>query len=200
MSKLICGVGINDLPRGSISSDRRAYHFYDAWRQTLNRCYVSDNKNYTDVAVCDAWLVLSNFKEWYDQQYYVEGWHLDKDILVPKNRIYSPETCRFVPKEVNSLLTGYNKSKRSEAIGVDFLKSKYRARVTTYKESGKHLGYFDNELEAHNAYRVAKSDHIKDVVTQLAIDHPKLDPLISEALLVRAEKLLDFNLKYEDFM
>lgn len=45
---------------------------------------------------------FSNFAEWFDK-HHVEGWELDKDILVSGNRTYSPETCCFVPHEINVL-------------------------------------------------------------------------------------------------
>lgn len=51
------------------------------------------------------------FTDWCQEQYgymFKESngyfWQLDKDILVPGNRIYSPETCMFVPCRVNNLL------------------------------------------------------------------------------------------------
>ena len=38
-----------------------------------------------------------------------EGRYLDKDILVRGNKLYSPDTCLFVPQEINNLLTVQNK-------------------------------------------------------------------------------------------
>lgn len=56
------------------------------------------------------WKYLSNFKKWYDE-HYVEGWHLDKDILMQGNKFYSPETCCFVPFEINVLFRRRTKTK-----------------------------------------------------------------------------------------
>lgn len=38
---------------------------------------------------------------------HMEGWHLDKDILLKGNKVYSPETCAFVPAKINSLLISW---------------------------------------------------------------------------------------------
>ncbi|MEN3752517.1 hypothetical protein ABC733_06730 [Mangrovibacter sp. SLW1] len=68
----------------------------------LNMIYrVNNDTNYKDVTICDEWL---NDKEAYYHWYLanmIEGWHLDKDILSGESKIYSPETCMFVPNEVN---------------------------------------------------------------------------------------------------
>lgn len=76
------------------------------WCRMIRRCY-SDNLHkqhptYSDCSVCEDWLFFSNFAEWFDK-HHVEGWELDKDILVSGNRTYSPETCCFVPHEINVL-------------------------------------------------------------------------------------------------
>ena len=45
-----------------------------------------------------------------EQQDY-DGKHLDKDLLVCNNKVYSPETCVFVPREINQFLTKSNNSR-----------------------------------------------------------------------------------------
>ena len=82
---------------------------YKVWYAMLQRCYSECYKNkptYIDCSVCEEWLCYENFKKWYDKNYYrVENeiMNLDKDILVKGNKIYSPETCCFVPKRLNVL-------------------------------------------------------------------------------------------------
>lgn len=63
--------------------------------------YLPKNKpTYEGCTVCDEWLYFSNFKKWFDENY-IEGFQLDKDIIIRGNKVYSPQTCCFVPKEIN---------------------------------------------------------------------------------------------------
>lgn len=55
------------------------------------------------IAVCDEWLIFSNFEKWFDK-YWKVGYQVDKDLLGDK--VYSPETCVMLPKRLNVLLAG----------------------------------------------------------------------------------------------
>lgn len=67
---------------------------------------------YKDCTICEEWLNDKySFYEWVNDGnfYEIDGEstvHLDKDILVKGNTIYSPETCLFVPASINSLFGG----------------------------------------------------------------------------------------------
>jgi hypothetical protein len=90
-------------------------------------------------------------------------WQLDKDLLVPGNKIYSPETCVFVPVVVNSVL---RERKVSEyKAGVELYKYdgvRFIAKCTT-PFGGKYLGIYETEDEAHQAWRVEKLRHIDNM-------------------------------------
>ena len=84
---------------------------YNIWKKVLQRCYSKEyhikKPTYIGCSVVKEWLNFQNFAKWYKKNYKpetMEGWHLDKDILVKGNKIYSPETCCFVPADINSLL------------------------------------------------------------------------------------------------
>ncbi|EOX1555450.1 hypothetical protein ACPD0L_000751 [Vibrio cholerae] len=74
------------------------------WRHMLYRCYAEKAKlthpTYGECTVCDEWHNFTNFYHWYKENY-IEGYHLDKDIKVPGNKVYSPETCMFVSHTEN---------------------------------------------------------------------------------------------------
>lgn len=131
--KLIYGVGINDMP-GESSTDNKHNGGHDAWHAVIQRCYSPvehiRRPTYKGCTVCPEWLVLSNFKEWYDINYH-EGWQLDKDILIKGNKVYRPEACRFVPPYINGLLVGTTKGGRSNGLPVGVWFDK-RSRVNPY--------------------------------------------------------------------
>jgi len=117
MNKLVRGVGINDLPyRAQVKEEvtknggKRIQKsvftckYYTAWTDMLTRCYskklLESYPTYIGTSVCSEWLYATTFKKWMDQQ----DWHgksLDKDIIVPGNKLYSPETCAFVLQATN---------------------------------------------------------------------------------------------------
>ena len=91
---------------------------YKTWVDMLHRCYDKLYKTYTDCSVCSEWLCYANFEKWFNENYYEipnEKMCLDKDILIKGNRIYSPNTCIFVPNNINILFTkndGYSYVKK----------------------------------------------------------------------------------------
>lgn len=98
--------------------DNKDSKCYKTWKNMLMRCY--DEKYYTihttykDCKVCNEWLCFQNFAEWYYEHYYeIEGQsiQLDKDILFKGNKVYSPQTCIFVPQRINCLFPSRIKNK-----------------------------------------------------------------------------------------
>lgn len=145
------------------------------WAQILGRAY--DKKfqikrpTYKGVTVCKEWLNFQNFARWfYDQEFSNtkdgngRSYHLDKDILVRGNKIYSPETCCFVPQDLNSLLLLRGKCRGDYPVGVQRISSnKFVSQMS--KNGGKiiHLGTFTAPEQAFQAYKKAKEDYIKEV-------------------------------------
>lgn len=116
---LVRGVGINDSCT-PVTIGRKNIPSYNSWCNMLRRCYCSTSNNdptYAGCTVCEEWKYFSNFKTWYDTNY-IEGFHLDKDILVENNKVYSPDTCRYIPQYLNSLLTDSCKARGKLPVGV----------------------------------------------------------------------------------
>lgn len=171
----VYGKGINDIYNVS----KRCYR---VWTEMLKRCY--DEKyhhrenSYIICEVCDEWLILSNFKRWFDENY-VEGYELDKDILGKGSKIYSPSTCCFVPKQLNNLIKGEFKRKNDLPKGVEMRGSKYLARI---RDNGKYirLGLYEDVNLAHEAYLNAKRKIIYNTALQLLNDAKINDKIFKE--------------------
>lgn len=170
--KLIYGIGVNDIDI-NINVDGRNLLFYDTWHRMLERCYsikrqVSD-PTYKECYVCDEWLLLSNFKKWFDENY-VEGFALDKDILVENNKVYSPDACRFVPQYLNNLIVGRNKS-NGLPLGVVVNNGSYMARVHD-NGCGKVLNKtFKTVEEASTWYSETKKRIVKQQAQRAFLDN-----------------------------
>lgn len=80
---------------------------YSCWKRMLERCYADyaheKHKIYSGVTVCDEWHNFQNFAKWHYDNYPDDGekYHLDKDIKIPGNKVYSPEACMFVTPHEN---------------------------------------------------------------------------------------------------
>lgn len=97
---------------------------YDTWHNMLQRCYDEKyQKKYPTYIGCGAseeFHNFQNFGDWNSKNYYeIEGEQmcLDKDILVKHNKIYSPETCVFVPQTINKLFTKRQNDRGESVIG-----------------------------------------------------------------------------------
>lgn len=170
--KLVHGVGINDadyVVQPRINGKQLMCPVYQTWVEMLKRCYSpkyqAKQPTYIGCSVSERWLVFSNFKAWMDNQ----DWHgreLDKDICTPGNKIYSPDNCVFVTKEINALLNNHASARGSYPLGVSFHKKEGKIRATISKH-GKyhHLGYYSSPELASDAYVSAKVAHIIEVAS-----------------------------------
>lgn len=166
----LCGVG---LLGNSTSSDSNGNikKSYNAWKNMIHRCYnPKEHKReptYQNCSVCEEWIYYSNFEEWWDNNYYEinnQEMDLDKDILVKGNKVYSPQTCVIVPRDINLLFIKRNAKRGDLPIGVSYFKrdKKYAASIGKFGKQ-YYLGLYSTPIEAFEAYKQAKEQHIKDV-------------------------------------
>lgn len=84
---------------------------------------------------------------------------IDKDILFKGNKVYSEDTCVFVPRDVNVLLVRCNVFRGDLPVGVSLHKNKvmYRANCSDpFTEKKVWLGSFSSPLSAFEAYKEYK--------------------------------------------
>ena len=171
-NSLIHGIGINDadyvLTKVEKVNNKQKLlwicPFYAAWKKMLERCYseklLARYPTYKGCRVCSEWLIFSNFKKWMETQDW-KGKSLDKDLLVKGNKVYSPDTCVFVDAGINVFTTDCAKSRGKYLIGVSRHKptNKFLARCSNpFTNKQENLGYFDDELEAHLAWKTRKHE------------------------------------------
>lgn len=180
----IYGIATNDLEI-SVFLDDVTKMAYDTWRLMLDRCYNSNyhktHPTYKSCSVCDEWLRFSNFKKWFEQNY-VNGYQLDKDILVKGNRVYSPQTCCFIPQRINSLFTKQSKAIRKGIVGVT---ERYNGKFLAYYTKNKKnicIGTYDTQEEAFEAYKMHKENYIKEIAQEY-FDNGMITEKVYQALM-----------------
>ena len=164
----LCGVGVNDawyVVDKLIDGKRVMCPYYSKWSSMIMRCYnkksLMRRPTYVDVVVCEDWLIFSNFRKWMVSQDWV-GCDLDKDVLYPNNKTYSPKTCCFIEPNLNLLLTN-NKNKNTPLpTGVHLHKpnGKYIVQIGV-GASRVRLGQYNTVDEARTIYVKAKIENIK---------------------------------------
>jgi len=183
---LVYGVGVNDWT-GNISVNGKVILEYKLWSGVLQRCfyekYKQNQPTYKDVTCSKDWLSMTKFVDDVSQMegFGLSGWELDKDILQKGNKLYSKDTCCFVPHEINSLLIRCDNSRGEYPVGVYFHKApgKFMARLAINGKE-KFLGYFNTPEEAFFAYKAAKEAKIKAVAEKWK---HLLDDRVYQALL-----------------
>ena len=157
---------------------------YRKWENMLSRVYARPTKSYLDCSVSPKFQKYSDFRDWCNKQigFDQEGWVLDKDILVKRNKVYSPETCCFVPSDINAIFIRQENIRGKQPIGVWFDKrgGTYQSDICVGTNKRKRLGGFNSPEEAFQAYKQAKEAYIKEVA-ELYKD--QIDIRVYEALM-----------------
>ena len=158
-NKLVVQVGKNDANYPVCYMDnnnkRKVCPKYHTWWKMLRRCYdekrLETHPTYKDCFVCDEWLTFSNFLTWMITQDW-DGKQLDKDLLFRGNKIYSPNTCCFIPRRVNIFLIDCGKSRGSLPLWVTAFPRKklYAVRVRDpFGRNSQHIKSVKCPIKAH---------------------------------------------------
>lgn len=105
-AKIICNVACT----GNASKTKNLRE-YKLWHRMITRCYnekhLDKNPSYKDCRVHEDWLCFEYFLDTISQIEGYEDWlvsdnyELDKDTKIPNNKLYSVNTCRFIPRSEN---------------------------------------------------------------------------------------------------
>lgn len=146
--------GIGYLGIGKYNTDIPQY---ERWRHILQRSY--DKKchklhpTYKNITVISDWHNYQIYAKW-EEENYVEGWQLDKDLLSGESKIYSPETCCFIPRELNSFMTNNKSHNTSGHTGVTWIeKHKNWIVHASIDCKNKYIGSFYSIEEASECYK-----------------------------------------------
>lgn len=165
MIKLVLGVGVNDR-RYPVWAEGKTLKEYYLWQDLLKRCYSPKyhqrRPTYIGCSASENFKSYSYFHEWVQQQigFGQKGFQLDKDLIFKGNKLYSEDTCLFLPNELNALLIFRKADRGSFPLGVSAHKGKFLAQCLR-RPAPTFIGYFDTPEEAFLAYKQAKESYIK---------------------------------------
>ena len=184
MVALVCGVGINDRSVATTLNGKITKE-YALWHDMLKRCFYKPHlekyPTYIGCTVSDNFKYYHLFHAWCQTQigFGKEGYQLDKDLLIKGNKLYSEDTCVFIPKSLNLLLTKAAAGRGLLPIGVTKNGKGFRAMCTIYGKA-KSLGTFDTPELAFQAYKTFKEAYIKE---QAELYKDSIDPRAYLALV-----------------
>ena len=166
--------GVGYLGEGKYKTKENGKHTdeYVIWHDMLRRCYDAKLQEreltYKGCTVEDYLLNFQNMGEWIENNYYEvpgEKMCLDKDILRKGNKVYSRDTCIFVPKRINNLFIKSDKSRGKDPIGVyQLLSGNYQGNCSNGYGECIYLGSYSSREEAFQVYKQYKEKIIKETI------------------------------------
>lgn len=175
MNKIIQGVGINDFYE-NVTTKRVNNKEYSLWTSMLLRCYSKNQmETYEGCTVSDKFKSYTFFYKWCNNQtgFNIKDeqsrcWHLDKDLLVKGNKLYSEDTCVFIPQQINALLTKRQNLRGEHPIGTSLNRKSGKFQANCKNGDGKliYLGLHATPKEAFLVYKTFKESLIKEVANK----------------------------------
>ena len=192
MTKLVFGVGFND-GKFPVKVNGKQLREYMLWRHFLERSYCPKYQEifptYIGCSASENFKLYSYFHDWCQSQigFAQKGFQLDKDLLLRGSKVYSEDTCLFLPSELNNLLISSKVCRGGLPIGVSAHRDRFKARCCNTSRD-RHIGYFDTPELAFQAYKQAKEAFIK---RQAEKWRAFIDPRAYEALIAYTISITD---------
>ena len=186
-------IGILDEGWYRAEIDGKPSNLYRKWYSMLSRVsYDARIKpHYAGIEADPRFLHFQEFAEWADRQIGSSNpdWHLDKDILQPGNRVYGPDTCLFLPPQLNCLLTTAKAARGKYPVGVGMRRTEnnFMIRCSIDGEQVRLFGFSSPET-AFAAYKVIKELNVKRLAEKF---RHQIDPRAYERLLAYEAKITD---------
>lgn len=186
--KSVYGIGYLGEGEFPTSIKGKSTNYYNHWHSMLKRCYDKNfiyYDNYKDCFVFEDWYNFQVFAKWFDENRWSEDCLcVDKDILIKGNKVYSPETCVLVDNKLNGLFIKADQNRGNCPIGVYYKKSskRYGAICCLGGEFQRHLGFFDNQIDAFNCYKNAKELYIKQIAEEYKQKYPQFPTKLYDAM------------------
>lgn len=171
--KSVFGVGCFGAEKSGSVGYKAHTREYMFWNGAMERCYSGKSllrsPTYEGCTVHEAWHNFQDFAEWCQCQVgFMElGWQLDKDLLggITAGKVYGPDTCIFVPKEINTLFIVPTTKEDGLPTGVSYDKSRgnYQAGCGGggYRKA---LGRFKTPEMAYEAYLKHKKIRVCELI------------------------------------
>lgn len=181
----VYGIGFYGVGKYKSRENGIKTNVYKEWYNMFARCYGNYKKRnitYEDCHVCEEWHNFQNFAKWHEENYYTindKKMCLDKDILYKGNKIYSPNTCVFVPQRINVLFIKSGKIRGDYPIGVAYNKrdnvfESWISKCSNDKKKKQiYLGRYNTFEEAFQVYKIEKEKYIKQVADEYKLYIPK---------------------------
>lgn len=130
-----------------------------------------DVRVYGDVTIDPRWDTLEGFREWFlAQPGHEDVWAIDKDLLVRGNRVYGPDTCALIPGWINNAIA--TRPRGALPRGVQY-RSRNRVMASISRGSSMiRLGTFEDPMEAHHAWQLAKGDSLDALADRYETERP----------------------------
>lgn len=166
--KTVSSIGFLGVGKHKAFENNKHTVAYNSWKRMIERCYCTkqklENSSYYGICtVCDEWFNYQSFATWFEESYYKvnERLHIDKDILYPRNTLYSPDRCLLVPQKINEQFH-YRPKDTGLPTGIRLMNSgKYSAMCNS-----KSLGTYSTIFEAFDVYAKEKERVIKQIADE----------------------------------
>lgn len=177
--------GIGLMGYGKYSSLKHR-HARQKWDDMLKRCYGSreENPSYEGCTVHKDWHNFQNFAAWFEKNYplnYKESLVLDKDLLIPGNKIYGPDTCCLIPYLINHQFKETKRGASNLPIGIGKEHKMYIAKLNRYGVKYT-LGSSHYLKEAVEMRRLTKQEYIKELAE-------RFKPILSKKVYIKLSNI-----------
>lgn len=151
-AKVICNVAcIGNVKRKDYERE------YKLWHHMISRCYnkkqLKDKPIYGKYEVHEDWLCfeyflksmpkIEGYKNWLSE----ENYEIDKDTKVPGSRLYSVNTCRFIPRSKNrGAMTKARIQGKCKPVQATCIKTGCVHTYHSQREAGRRLGVSNSSV------------------------------------------------------
>jgi len=177
------GLWVKEVAKtGNIRNFTRSAIFY--WNM-MSRCVKGGSQQVKRPRYAGVECLFKDFQEFaewcqYQVGYYTNGFQLDKDLLSENSKIYSPETCVFIPIQLNTLLIKRDSDRGEYPVGVCAANNNFMAQCSVGKNRQEYLGVFATPEGAFQAYKTFKEGFVKQQANKWK---EQIDPRAYQALM-----------------